>query len=247
MLQDMQELQTKLTEGQQKLKTLSEQDMKAVSQSPMPAELTKTAEAQLPIPMAVETFVSSLGVDLTDDQRSQLHGLLKRPSIDEDERSKRRKTEAPAGMASKRTLWVTLPQPSKGTAQGSWCPSPGTILMMIQTPYGFATLLLAQRKGGGQMFVKVQRNCHLQTRETFFFKHHKGTGEGEHTYEPLNVSQTATTSGHDFDVFASLERGVDGPTLGVPGPAVISIKGGALPTSSAGHSAQDVANRCIHD
>ena len=134
----------------------------------MPAELTKTAEAQLPIPMAVETFVSSLGVDLTDDQRSQLHGLLKRPSIDEDERSKRRKTEAPAGMASKRTLWVTLPQPSKGTAQGSWCPSPGTILMMIQTPYGFATLLLAQRKGGGQMFVKVQRNCHLQTRETFF-------------------------------------------------------------------------------
>ena len=96
MLQDMQELQTKLTEGQQKLKTLSEQYMKAVSQSPMPEELTKTAEAELPIPMAVETFVSSLV--MTDDQRSQLHRLLKRPSIDEDEQSKRRKTEAPAAL-----------------------------------------------------------------------------------------------------------------------------------------------------
>ena len=64
----------------------------------MPEELTKTAEAELPIPMGVETFVSSLGIDLTDDQRSQLHGLLKRPSIDEDEQSKRRKTEAPAAL-----------------------------------------------------------------------------------------------------------------------------------------------------
>ena len=54
MLQDMQELQTKLTGGQQKLKTLSEQYMKAVNQSPMPEELTKTAETELPIPIAVE-------------------------------------------------------------------------------------------------------------------------------------------------------------------------------------------------
>ena len=100
MLHDMQELQTKLMEGQQKLKILSEQYMKAVNQSPMPEELTKTAETELPIPMAVETFVSSLGIDLTDDQRSQLHGLLKRPSLDEDERSKRRKTEAPAALPS---------------------------------------------------------------------------------------------------------------------------------------------------
>ena len=36
MLQDTQELQTKLTEGQQKLKALSGQYMKAVSQSAMP-------------------------------------------------------------------------------------------------------------------------------------------------------------------------------------------------------------------
>ena len=45
------------------------------------------------IPMAVETFVTSLGIDLTDDQRTQLHGLLKRPNKDDEDINKRRKTE----------------------------------------------------------------------------------------------------------------------------------------------------------
>lgn len=43
--------------------------------------------------MAVETFVSSLGIDLTEEQRTQLHGLLKRPKADEEEINKRRKTD----------------------------------------------------------------------------------------------------------------------------------------------------------
>ena len=66
-----------------------------------------------------------------------------------------------------------------------------------------------------------------------------GAGEGENTYEPPNVSQTATNaSWQDFDTFTSLGQGVGGPMLGAPGPAVIPIKGGALPTSSDGHSIQ---------
>ena len=175
MLQDMQELQTKLTGGQQKLKTLSEQYMKAVNQSPMPEELTKTAETELPIPIAVETFVSSLLIDLTDDQRSQLHGLLKRPSIDEDERRKRRKKQRHRQYCHQEDNVGNTTPTFPGTTQGSWCPSPWTILMMIQTPHGFAVLLLAQHNGGGQMFVKVQGNSH----KTHFFKHHMGTFQAQ--------------------------------------------------------------------
>ena len=58
----------------------------------MPEELDTSKD--FPIPMAVETFVSSLGIALTEEQRSQLHGLLKRPNADEDEINKRRKTDA---------------------------------------------------------------------------------------------------------------------------------------------------------
>ena len=39
MLQDMQEHQAKLTEGQKKLKTLSEQYMQAVNKTPPPPDL----------------------------------------------------------------------------------------------------------------------------------------------------------------------------------------------------------------
>ena len=93
MLQDMQEHQARLTDGQQKLKTLSEKYMQAVNKTPLPEGLATAAEAELPIPMAVETFVNSLGVTLTEDQRSQLQGLLKRPGQDAEDPSKRRKTE----------------------------------------------------------------------------------------------------------------------------------------------------------
>ena len=95
MLQDMQDLQTRLTDGQQRLKLLSDQYMK-VTQTPMPAGLEPEDNKELPIPMAVEIFVNSLGLTLTEEQRSQLHGLLKRPGQEADEASKRRKTESTA-------------------------------------------------------------------------------------------------------------------------------------------------------
>ena len=95
MLQDMQEHQTKLTEGQQKLKTLSEQYTQAVTKTPKPDELGPQQDQELPIAMAVETFVTSLGIALTEEQRTQLHGLLKRPVQEAEDPSKRRKTTAP--------------------------------------------------------------------------------------------------------------------------------------------------------
>ena len=102
MLQDMQEIQTKLNEGQQRLKQLSDKYMAAVNQTPKPEELGSEATPAEPIPMAVESFVTSLGISLTEDQRSQLHGLLKRPNTDEEDPTKRRKTESipatPTGM-----------------------------------------------------------------------------------------------------------------------------------------------------
>ena len=102
MLQDMQEIQTKLNEGQQRLKQLSDKYMAAVNQTPKPEELGSEAAPTEPIPMAVESFVTSLGISLTEDQRSQLHGLLKRPNTDEEDPTKRRKTESipatPTGM-----------------------------------------------------------------------------------------------------------------------------------------------------
>ena len=89
MLQDMQDIQTKLNEGQQKLKA-------AVNQTPKPEELNHEAATAEPIPMAVESFVTSLGISLTEEQRSQLHGLLKRPNAEGEDPTKRRKTEATA-------------------------------------------------------------------------------------------------------------------------------------------------------
>ena len=96
MLQDMQEIQTKLNDGQQRLKQLSDKYMAAVNQTPKPEELSTEAPATEPIPMAVESFVTSLGISLTEDQRSQLHGLLKRPNMDGEDPTKRRKTETTA-------------------------------------------------------------------------------------------------------------------------------------------------------
>ena len=93
LLTDMQELQGKLTEGQQALKTLSEDYMKAVNQTPTPANLPPAAGEAEQIPMAVESFVHSLGISLTEEQKTQLHGLLKRPNQETEDSMKRRKTD----------------------------------------------------------------------------------------------------------------------------------------------------------
>ena len=96
LLSDMQELQVKLADGQKTLKNLSEDYMKAVNQTPTPAELTEPTGETEQMPMAVESFVHSLGISLTEEQKTQLHGLLKRPNQDPDDKTKRGKTDATA-------------------------------------------------------------------------------------------------------------------------------------------------------
>ena len=70
--------------------------MAAVNQTPKPEELNQAEATTEPIRMAVESFVTSLGISLTEEQRSQLHGLLKRPNMEGEDPTKRRKTEASA-------------------------------------------------------------------------------------------------------------------------------------------------------
>ena len=87
--------QARLNEGQT---TKTQNFVRAVhagrqQDSNIPAELGPQEDQELPIPMAVETFATSLGF-------TQLHGLLKRPGQDANEASKRRKTEPNAP-------WVT--------------------------------------------------------------------------------------------------------------------------------------------
>ena len=93
LLNDMQELQGKLAEGQKSLQKLSEDYMKAVNQTPTPAALSDPAGETEQIPMAVESFVHSLGISLTEEQKTQLRGLLKRPNQDSEDAIKRRKTD----------------------------------------------------------------------------------------------------------------------------------------------------------
>ena len=55
------------------------------------------ANPDLPVPMAAETFVTSLGIDLTDEQRTQWHGLSRGPT-----QMKRRSTSAGKRMDLRR-------------------------------------------------------------------------------------------------------------------------------------------------
>ena len=70
-----------------------------VTQTPMPESLEVDDNKDLPIPLAVETFVTSLGIDLTEDQRTQLHGLLKRPQTEDEDINKRRKIESTPALS----------------------------------------------------------------------------------------------------------------------------------------------------
>ena len=106
LLTDMQDLQSKLADGQKALHQLSQDYMKAINQTPAPAELATGSPEPEQIPMAVESSVHSLGISLTEEQKSQLHGLLKRAKP-----GPRRSHEAQENRwhcsTTTRTLWVT--------------------------------------------------------------------------------------------------------------------------------------------
>ena len=69
LLQEMQDLQQKLNDGQQALKLLSEDYMKAVNKETKQADLDSGMDIDT-LPAAVETFVANLGVSLSDEQKT---------------------------------------------------------------------------------------------------------------------------------------------------------------------------------
>lgn len=98
LLEEMKTLQTRLEQEQSSLNTISTAYLTKVSstQGDKPLQPLDT-EVKDSVPEAVAGFIHTLGVNLTPEQKEQLHSMLKRPSSEDesmDEESKRRKTEA---------------------------------------------------------------------------------------------------------------------------------------------------------
>ena len=97
LLDEMKSLQSKLEQEQASLNTISTAYLTKVSssQAEMPLQPLETGMDDS-VPAAVAGFINTLGVSLTQEQKDQLHVMLKRPSVAAevtDEEAKRRKTE----------------------------------------------------------------------------------------------------------------------------------------------------------
>ena len=170
LLTKMQELQTKLAEGQKRMQKLSEDYMKAVNQNPPSTELNETAAEPEQIPMAVESFVHSLGISLTEEQKSQLHELLKRPN--QDPRHPRQDTVGNIHPNDCNQGW-TIPVPDEDDR--TWDDSEGLmgqILGKLRTEHhqpgqhnhhqnGFAVLDQAQMISESTQMTQVLGNKHM--------------------------------------------------------------------------------------
>lgn len=102
LLDEMKSLQTKLELEQSSLNTISTAYMTKVSAMQMEQPLQPLdTEMKDSVPEAVSGFLSTLGLNLTQEQKDQLHVMLKRPSneADAEEEAKRRKT-APGSQTS---------------------------------------------------------------------------------------------------------------------------------------------------
>ena len=93
MLEDMKSLQSKLEAEQSALNTTSAAYMALVN-TQKPAEALRDGQPmEDTVPDAVAGFITTLGVNLTADQKAQLSLMLKRPPTDPtEEENKRRKT-----------------------------------------------------------------------------------------------------------------------------------------------------------
>ena len=94
LLDEMKTLQSKLEQEQASLNTISTAYLSS-TQAGKPLQPLET-EMEDSVPAAVAGFITTLGVSLTQEQKEQLHVMLKRPSVDAevtDEEAKRRKTE----------------------------------------------------------------------------------------------------------------------------------------------------------
>ena len=234
LLTEMQDLQTKLTEGQQSLKTLSDEYMKAVSQTPTPSELPAVSGEGEQIPMAVESFVHSLGISLTEEQKSQLHGLLKRPNQDQEDPTKRRKTD----VAPLAPGW-TFPVPDDDIMSCEGQDSPNTqhsiedVFVFEAAPQSLAEPLQPQwvcraATGSQQQRGKTSQLCageHAQhTADTSSFGMTLNSFEGDHSKD--SPRHNLHPEDNSFSSFATSDH-VAGAQHG---GAYLSILGGASDT-----------------
>ena len=94
MLEDMKALQSKLEAEQNALNTTSAAYMAMVNTNQPSEELQDDKAMEDTVPDAVAGFITTLGVNLTADQKAQLSLMLKRPPSEfTEEENKRRKTE----------------------------------------------------------------------------------------------------------------------------------------------------------
>ena len=94
MLEEMKGIQTKLEAEQGALNTTSSAYM-ALANTSKPVEGLQPEAMDDTVPEAVAGFITTLGVNLTDDQKAQLNTMLKRPQSDlSEEETQRRRTAA---------------------------------------------------------------------------------------------------------------------------------------------------------
>lgn len=90
----MKNIQSKIEQEQTELNSTSAY-MSLVSKQPdpvQPVQLSDEIDRKDPVPEAVAGFISTLGVNLTQEQHDQLKTMLKRPPSSTEEDAKRRKT-----------------------------------------------------------------------------------------------------------------------------------------------------------
>ena len=93
MLEEMKNIQSKLEAEQGALNATSTAYMAMVNTNKPAEELQEGAPMEDTVPAAVEGFISTLGVNLTEDQKAQLSSMLKRPTAESlEEENKRRRT-----------------------------------------------------------------------------------------------------------------------------------------------------------
>ena len=71
LLDEMKSIQSKIEQEQAELNTTSTAYMSLVSKQPDPVQLSEDADMKDPVPEAVAGFISTLGVNLTQEQRDQ--------------------------------------------------------------------------------------------------------------------------------------------------------------------------------
>lgn len=102
MLEEMKNIHSKLEAEQGALNATSTAYMALVNANKPAEDLQDDAAMEDTVPEAVAGFITTRGVNLTEDQKAQLNSMLKRPTADSSEEENKRRRTADAGDASLR-------------------------------------------------------------------------------------------------------------------------------------------------